>query len=106
MKNQQQSQALMVVAGAWVEGMYITTHISEATYHVSGIVEVLLEQKKSFEMFIDLAEPHKDDPNVKEILEMFEPMRKIYEGIETSFSMKNVEDITREVENLRDKMTS
>ena len=96
----------MVVAGAWVEGMYITTHISEATYHVNGIVEVLLEQKKSFEMFIDLAEPHKDDPNVKEILELFEPMRIIYQGIETSLSMTNVEDITLEIERLRDKITS
>jgi hypothetical protein len=105
-KNEQQSQALMVVAGAWVEGMYITTHISEATYHVNGIVEVLLEQKKSFEMFIDLAEPHKDDPNVKEILELFEPMRIIYQGIETSLSMTNVEDITLEIERLRDKITS
>lgn len=104
--NDQQSQALMVVGGAWVEGMYITTHISEAVFHVEGIVKVLLEQKVSFELFIDLAEPHADDPAVKEILELFAPMAKIYEGIDTSLSMKNVEDITREIEILRDKITS
>lgn len=105
-ENEQQSQALMVVAGAWVEGMYITTHISEAVFHVQGIVEVLLEQKQSFELFMDLARPHSSDPTVKEILDMFEPMSKVYDGIDTSLSLKNVEDITREIEILRDKITS
>lgn len=105
-ENDQQSQALMVVAGAWVEGMYITTHISEAVFHVEGIVKVLLEQKASFELFLDLAKPHAEEPAVKEILEMFAPMAKIYEGIDTSLSLKNVEDITNEIEVLRDKMTS
>ncbi len=105
-ENDQQAQALMVVAGAWVEGMYITTHISEAVFHVEGIVKVLLEQKASFELFMDLAKVHAAEPSVNEILEMFAPMAKIYEGIDTSLSLKNVEDITREIEALRDKMTS
>lgn len=105
-ENDQQSQALMVVAGAWVEGMYITTHISESVFHVEGIVSVLLEQKKSFELFIDLATSHADDPVVKEILDMFEPMKKVYEGIDTSLSEKNVKDITREVALIREKLVS
>ncbi len=105
-ENDQQSQALMVVAGAWVEGMYITTHISESVFHVEGIVSVLLEQKKSFELYIDLATQHADDPAVKEILNMFEPMKKVYEGIDTSLTEKNVKDITREVALIREKLIS
>lgn len=105
-ENDQLSQALMVVAGAWVEGMYITTHISESVFHVEGIVSVLLEQKKSFELFIDLATPHADDPAVKEMLDMFEPMKKVYEGIDTSLNEKNIEDITREVALVREKLVS
>ena len=53
-ENDQQSLALLVVAGAWVEGMYITTNISESVYHVEGIVRVLLEQKESFELFLKI----------------------------------------------------
>ena len=105
-ENDQQSQALLVVAGAWIEGMYITTHISEAVFHVQGIVEVLLEQKKSFELFIDLAKPHASEPAVKEILDLFEPMKKVYEGIDNSLTLQNVEDITREIEILREKVIS
>jgi len=105
-ENDQQSQALMVVAGAWVEGMYITTHISESVFHVEGIVGVLLEQKKSFELFINLALQHANDPAVKEMLDMFEPMKTVYEGIDTSLSEKNVEEITREVTLVREKFIS
>lgn len=104
--NDQQSQALMVISGAWVEGMYITTHISETVFHVEGIVKVLLEQKKSFDLLIDIAKPHSDDPSVKEMLDILEPMRVIYEGLDTSLSLKNVEDITRTIESIREKLIS
>lgn len=105
-ENEQQSQALMVVAGAWIESMYITTHISEAVYHVEGIVRVLLEQKQSFELFLAIAEPHKDDPAVKELLETFEPIKKVYEGIDTGLTLKNVDDITKTIEKIREELIS
>ncbi|MEZ4999590.1 MAG: hypothetical protein R2744_07145 [Bacteroidales bacterium] len=97
---------MLVVAGAWVEGMYITTHISETVYHVEGIVRVLLDQKSSFELFLEIAKPHADDPAVKEILEILDPMRVIYEGLDTSLSLKDVDEITKTIETIRDKMIS
>ena len=57
-ENDQQALAILVVGGAWVEGMYLTTHVSEAAYQVAGISKVLLEQKKSFELFLEIAQPY------------------------------------------------
>ncbi|MDT8401977.1 MAG: hypothetical protein RQ743_09800 [Bacteroidales bacterium] len=106
-ENDQESLALLVVAGAWVEGMYITTHISEQVYHVEGIVRVLLEQKESFELYLELAEPFTDDPVVGEMLDILEPVKKVYEEVEdNSLTMKNVEDITAAIELVRDKLVS
>ena len=104
--NDQQSVALMVVAGAWAEGMYITTHISESVFHVEGIVRVLLDQKKSFELFYEIAKPHADDLMVNEILEVFEPMRLVYEGLDTSLTLKNVDDIISTIEAIREKLVN
>lgn len=105
--NDQQSLALLVVTGAWVEGMYITTHISESVYHVTGIVEVLLEQKKSFELLLEVAQPFAEDPVVKEMLELLKPIQEVYKGVDgESLSMKNVEDITKVVETVREKLVS
>ncbi len=106
-RNDQQSLALLVVAGAWVEGMYITTHISESVYHVTGIVEVLLEQKQSFELFLEIAQPFAGDPVVKEMLDLLSPIQDVYKRVEgENLSVKNVEDITRAVEAVRDKLIS
>jgi hypothetical protein len=105
-ENGQESLALLVVGGAWVEGMYITTNISESVYHVEGIVKVLLEQKASFELFMDLAKPYSDDPLVRDFLIELEPIVKVYEGLETSLTMKNVEDITKAISTVRDKLTN
>lgn len=102
--NDQEGLALLVVGGAWVEGMYITTHISESVYHVEGIVRVLLDQKKSFELFLDLARPYSDDPLVKGFLDELEPVRKVYEGMSTSLSQKNVEDLTSAIAQVRNQL--
>lgn len=105
-KNGQQAQAIQVVAGAWVEGMYITTHISETVYHVEGIVKVLLEQKKSFETLMEIATPHADEPAIKEVLNLLDPMRVIYEGLDTSLTLTDVDNITKAIESIREKMIS
>ena len=52
--NDQQNLALLVVGGAWVEGMYLTTHVSEAAYQVAGISGVLLKQKESFDLYLKI----------------------------------------------------
>jgi len=106
-ENEQESLALLVVAGAWVEGMYITTNISESVYHVEGIVRVLLEQKESFELFLDLAEPLSEDPVIGEMLEILNPVKMVYEEVEdNSLTLKNVEDITAAVSSVREKLVS
>ena len=102
--NDQYSLALLVVGGAWVEGMYLTTHVSESVYHVEGIVRVLLEQKKSFELLMEIARPHATDPIVKEFIDSLEPINKVYEGLGTSLSMTDVEAITKAIEQVRDKL--
>ncbi|MCA1757063.1 MAG: hypothetical protein LC649_06360 [Bacteroidales bacterium] len=104
--NDQEAQAIMVVAGAWVEGMYITTHISETVYHVEGMVRVLMEQKKSFDLFLEIAKPYADEPSVSEILRLLEPVRVIYEGVDESITVKEVEAITLAIEKVREEMIS
>ncbi len=100
-ENDQQSLALLVVGGAWVEGMYLTTHVSEAAYQVAGIARVLLEQKKSFELFLEITKPYKDDPSVSDFVKKLDPIKKVYEGLETSLTTRNIMDITKAIEGIR-----
>jgi hypothetical protein len=103
--NNQEPLALLVVGASWVEGMFITTNISESVYDVEGIVRVFLEQKNSFDLFMDIAKPHADDPLIAEFLKDLEPIGNVYAGIETSLTKQNVMDIKKAIETVRGKLT-
>jgi hypothetical protein len=99
--NDQQNLALLVVGGAWVEGMYLTTHVSEAAYQVAGISKVLIEQKESFDLFMDITKPYLEDPNIKDFINKLAPIKKVYDGLTTSLTNQNIIDITTAIEKVR-----
>jgi hypothetical protein len=103
-ENDQQPLALLVVGGAWVEGMYLTTHVSEAAYQISGISKVLIDQKESFNLFLDITKPYMEDPSLKEFVSKLDPIKKVYEGLTTSLTNQNIIDITKAIEKIRSQI--
>jgi hypothetical protein len=102
--NDRQALALLVVGGAWVEGMYLTTHVSDAAYQVAGISKVLIEQKKSFDLFLDITKPYLDDTNLKDFVDKLDPIKKVYGELTTSLTNQNIIDITNAIASIRTKI--
>jgi hypothetical protein len=103
-ENDQQGQALLVVGGAWVEGMYLTTHVSEVAYNVAGISKVLIDQKKSFDLYLDLTKPYMEDASVSDFVNTLDPIKTVYAGLTTSLTEKNIKDITAAMDIIRNKI--
>jgi hypothetical protein len=102
--NDQQQLALLVVGGAWVEGMYLTTHVSEAAYQNAEFSKVLIEQKESFDLYLNITKPYMEDQNIKEFVTLLEPIRKVYEGLTTSLTQQNIADITKAITTVRSQI--
>jgi hypothetical protein len=102
--NDQQNLALLVVGGAWVEGMYLTCNVSEAAYNVSGISKVLLEQKNSFDRYLEITEPYMSDQSVSDFVKSLDPIKKVYEGLGTSLTEQNIKDITAAISGIRNEI--
>ena len=102
--NDQQVLALLVVGGGWVEGMYLTCIVSEAAYQDARFSKVLLEQKKSFDLYLDMTKPYLDDPGIKEFINNLDPIQKVYQGLTTSLTLKNIKDITNSINIVREKI--
>jgi hypothetical protein len=102
--NDQQPLALLVVGGAWVEGMYLTTHVSEAAYQVAGFSKVLLEQKKSFDTFLEITKPYANDPMVSDFVKKLDPIKTVYAGLGTSLTEQNIKDITVAITGVREQV--
>jgi hypothetical protein len=104
--NDQQILALLVVGGAWVEGMYLTCNVNEAAYSVYGISKVLIEQKKSFDLFLDVTKPYVEDPILADFIKTLEPIRNVYAGLTTSLTDQNIKDITAAMTIIRAKIVT
>jgi hypothetical protein len=100
----QANLALLMVGGAWVEGMYLTLAVSESGGHLSGFENVLLDQKKSFELFEELASAHSEDALVSKLLTSMQPIKAMYSTLSTSLTMKNIEDLKKAVNTARTEL--
>jgi hypothetical protein len=102
--NDQQTLALLVVGGAWVEGMYLTTNVSEEAYNVATIAKVLIDQKKSFDTYLDLAKPYMDDQMIKDFVKELDPIKTVYARLGTSLTDANIRDIKAAMSIIRNKI--
>lgn len=102
--NEQQPLALLVVGGAWVEGMFLTTQVSDAAYQYQGISRVLLDQKTSLTTYLEITLPYLNDTSVGDFVKSLDPIKKVYDGLGTSLTAENIKDITKVIVELREQL--
>jgi len=106
-KKGKEELSLLVVAGSWIEAMYITTHISETTYHNKEIVALIENQQETLKDLVDLLKPHKKKESIKNILEGLQPIMDTYNNLdEKGFTKKQVMTIQKEIANVRNEIIS
>ena len=80
--NQQGKEelSLLIVAGSWIEAMYITTHISENTFHNKKVVNLIREQESTLNKLLNLLKPRSSNKSIQNVIEDLEPIQKVYEN--------------------------
>lgn len=88
-KNGRSEVSMLIVAGAWVEGLYIITHISEDTYNDKEMVKLVMEQKASLNKLVELLKVTKEDDATAETLKLLKPLKALYDSIEDGAITEN-----------------
>ncbi|MCU0377833.1 MAG: hypothetical protein MUC78_06185 [Bacteroidales bacterium] len=96
--------AMLMIGGAWLEGMYLTLAVSESGAHLTGFEQVLIDQKKSFDIFMEIAQPHADDALVVKMMQDLQPIKDIYSTLTTSLTMQNIQDLKMAVDKVRSEL--
>ena len=97
--------SLMIVAGSWIEGLYITTHISDDTFDNKEIVKIVMSQKEPLEKLVNLLSQHHDDANIKELSDSLAPLAEIYaHSTEAGLSEDQMNEIKRLADDIRSKI--
>ncbi len=104
-KNDRGGVSTIIMAGSWIEGLYIATHISENTYNNVEMVKIILDQKKSLDKLLGLLSKNANNPDVKAVYDDLMPMKKIYDSIqEKAITESQLNSIKEEVRKLRNKI--
>ncbi len=97
--------SLMIVAGSWIEGLYIATHISQETFENKEMIKILQSQKEPLVKLVELLGKVEGEPNLSEISNDLQPLYKIYTSVdENSLSEEQMNNIRKEIEVVRAKV--
>ncbi|MBS3770160.1 MAG: hypothetical protein V5A59_03110 [Bacteroidales bacterium] len=79
-KQGNEELALLIVAGSWVEAIYITTHISENTYHNQKIVDLIREQESSLNKLLNILKPQSSNNSIQNVIKDLQPIKEVYDN--------------------------
>ncbi len=106
-RNNRAPVSALVMTGAWVEGLYIATHISGETFNSKEMIEIVLKQKDPLVKLMEILSEYKDDQSIAETINDLSTMAAIYAEIESSaITQEQMIKIAEESLTLRNKFVS
>lgn len=90
-ENDRPNTSALILAGGWIEGLYIATKVAEVT-HNEEIITRIAEQKLSLQNMINLIESYGKDESTEYILNDFKELKVMYDNVQ--FTKSKVEATT------------
>ena len=101
-KNGKGDLALLMVAGGWIEAMYLTTNVSANVANNPEIVSIIFAQKASLEKLMEILNDRSEESNIQELIENFAPVREVYDKVENEkMTGEQISAILLAIEDLR-----
>jgi hypothetical protein len=100
-ENKQDKISLLILAGSWIEALYISTQITTITKENQEIVEIISDQESTLSKLLELMDPVKDDPIIKDIYISLASIKVLYDNASEPFSQKDLDNVLEETEVLR-----
>ena len=88
--NDRQSVAVTVLAGGWIEALYIATEISKSHVDNREIFERIIVQKYSLKYLITLLKTYQSEISVAELLKKFQELKLLFDNIDLDYNSQNI----------------
>ncbi len=80
-ENERASTSALIIAGGWIEGLYIATKIAGKEAKNSTIVTRIAEQKSVLENLVSLIESYPNDPSLADVLNQLKSLNDVYASL-------------------------
>ncbi len=106
-ENKRPELAAIVLAGGWVEGLYIATQITKNTTDNQELKDRIIDQRLSLMTLMSLLDKYKADENIKVVIDDFSKIKAIFDNIDVASSeIKAVVDKKTNVTTLESTTTA
>ena len=84
-ENERDMTASLILAGAWIEGMYFATTLALQPSAKEDIVNNIVDQKYTVANLVNLLDTYKETPEVASLIDDFNKVQDIYNAIEVVY---------------------
>lgn len=102
--NGKEDISLLVMAGSFIEGLYISTQMATTSPENEGLLKAVAAQKTIFTEMYKLLEPKKDEENIKEIYSDFIDVESFFSKVVVSVNEDQLQEISKIIDNIRNKV--
>jgi len=96
--------AVDMVTGVWIELMYIATNISRDSYNFTGLVDIISNQKASYEKVMSLLAARNSNPDIKALETKLQVLKPVYDKVETGLSQADYNVILATIKEVRNSL--
>ena len=104
--NEQSDLSILVMAGSWIEAMFISTQISTISIDNKKIIDIIADQNTTLEKLIEVMEPIKESDMGASIYEGLTGLHEIYKGISGEITSEQLMELISKTESLRNTIIS
>ena len=79
-ENKRSNLSVVIVAGVWIEGLYLSSIVAQETKH-QRMIETIGEQKEIISFLMLLMNNYKKDPNMAKLIQSFEEIKALYNDV-------------------------
>jgi hypothetical protein len=96
--------AVTMVAGMWVELMYIGTNISQDSYNYTGLVNIISKQKASYEKVMELLSGRNANADIKSLETKLQALKPAFDKVEAGLSEADYNLILQTIKSVRSSL--
>ncbi|MFT3740660.1 MAG: hypothetical protein QM786_18065 [Breznakibacter sp.] len=105
-KNERAGISSLIMAGSWVEALYISTNISEDTFKNKEMVQIVMDQKDTLAKLLEIMAKDAQNSNVTDMVNDLQSVKNAFDTINGGISEEQYSTIVKEVRILRDKIVA
>jgi len=102
--NGKEDVALLVMAGGFIEGLYLTVQMAETSPDNTELLKVVSSQKNVFNKLYELIEPYKDDESLKDVYHDFIDLDSFFSKVSGTITQDQLNEIAQLAEKIRNNI--